>query len=308
MLLQMAGESSKRLLLRDYLYITLGSFLIAIAVTWIFAPNKIVTGGVSGIAILLYHTFHIPISLSSLCINVPLFWLGYKFLGGREYAMKTLYGIVAVTLFLRLTEPLTLNPLTEDTLLASIYGGLFVGTGLGVVFRGRASTGGTDLAAQLFQNWTGLTAGKTLLFIDGLVIAIGGAIFGVERVLYALISLFITSKMIDLVQQGLSMNKVAYIITDHENDVRDTIVHNLSLGCTVIPSFGAYTSRSRQMLMTVVRQSEVTRLKELVRDMDPKAFVIVTDVHEVLGEGFSFARGQQDGQQEPHAPKPSAQD
>jgi len=280
----------RRLLVRDYFYITLGSLLIAVAVTWVFAPNKIVTGGVSGIAILLYYSFNIPISLSSLAINIPLFWLGYKFLGGREYAFKTFYGIIAMTLFLRLTDFLTLHPLTTDTLLAGIYGGLFVGTGLGIVFRGRASTGGTDLAAQLFQNWTGLTAGKTLLFVDGLVLATGGAVFGVERVLYALISLFITSKMIDLVQQGISMNKVAYIITDQEAIVRDTIVHHLCLGCTLIPSFGGYTGADRQMLMTVVRQSEVTRLKELVRELDPKAFVIVSDVHEVLGEGFTLAR------------------
>lgn len=287
---QRRSYTPRTLLIRDYLFITIGSLLVALAVAWVFVPNKTVTGGITGIAILLYYTFGWKVSVTSLLINIPLFWAGYRFLGGREFALKTLYGILSLTLFLQLAEPLKQHPLTNNTLLASIYGGLLLGAGLGIVFRGRATTGGTDLAARLIQNYTGLSAGTLLLVIDGSIIAAAGVIFGIERVLYALISLFITSKTIDLVQQGVAVGKVAYIITEDEEAVRKAILFNLMRGCTKLPSYGGFTGAERPMLMTVVSRSEVSRLKELVRQIDPKAFVIVSDVQEVLGEGFTYAQ------------------
>jgi uncharacterized membrane-anchored protein YitT (DUF2179 family) len=288
LLKQRRNMSFRTLLLLDYLYITLGSFLVAVSVTWIFVPNKTVTGGITGVSILLHHLFDWPISVTSLLINIPLFWAGYRYLGGREFAIKTLYGILVLTLFLQATDGLTSYPLTENSLLASIYGGLVLGAGLGIVFRGRATTGGTDLAARLFQNLTGISAGKLLLVIDGSIIAAAGVIFGVERVLFALISLFITAKTIDLVQQGVGLAKVAYIITEENDKVRERILYNLSRGCTVVPSYGGFTGEQRSMLMVVVSRSEVARLKETVRAIDPRAFIIVSDAQEVLGEGFTL--------------------
>ncbi|MBL0389163.1 YitT family protein [Tumebacillus sp. ITR2] len=289
---QRRSYKPRTLLFLDFLYITVGSLLIALAVTWVFVPNKTVTGGVTGISILLYYMFGWKVSVTSLLINIPLFWAGYRFLGGREFALKTLYGILALTIWLQVLEPLKDHPLTTDTLLASIYGGLLLGAGLGIVFRGRATTGGTDLAARLVQKYTGITAGTLLLVIDGSIVTAAGVIFGIERVLYALISLFITSKTIDLVQQGVAVGKVSYIITDHEEAVRQAILFNLVRGCTKLPSTGGFTGEQRPMLMTVVSRSEVSRLKELVRQIDPRAFVIVSDVQEVLGEGFTYAQDQ----------------
>ncbi|KEO81597.1 YitT family protein [Tumebacillus flagellatus] len=287
---QRRSYNPRTLLFLDYLYITLGSLLVGLAVTWVFVPNKTVTGGVTGISILLYYLFGWKVSITSLCINIPLFWAGFRFLGGREFALKTLYGILALTLWLQFLEPLKQHPLTENTLLASIYGGLLLGAGLGIVFRGRATTGGTDLAARLVQNYTGISAGTLLLVIDGSIITAAGVIFGIERVLYALISLFITSKTIDLVQQGVAVGKVSYIITDREEEVRQAILFSLMRGCTKMQSYGGFTGVERPMLMTVVSRAEVSRLKELVRQIDPRAFVIVSDVQEVLGEGFTFAQ------------------
>jgi len=295
--------SARTLLLLDYLYITLGSCLIAIAVTWVFVPSKTVTGGVTGISLLLYHLFTWPVAWTSLAINIPLFWAGYRYLGGREFALKTLYGILSLTLFLRLTEPFSLYPLTSNLLLASIYGGLLLGAGLGVVFRGRATTGGTDLAARLMQTVTGISAGKMLLVIDGVIIASAGVIFGAERVLYALISLFITAKTIDLVQQGVSTAKVAYIITKHTEQVREATLYILNRGCTEVPSYGGYTGEPRSMLMVVLNRSEVSRLKELVRQADPQAFVIVSDAQEVLGQGFSEPKEGPHGLEHAHSTK-----
>jgi uncharacterized membrane-anchored protein YitT (DUF2179 family) len=287
---QPRAQSPRMLLFLDYLYITIGSLIVAIAVTWIFVPAKMVTGGVTGIALLLYHLLGFPISISSLVINIPLFLAGYRYLGGGEFAIKTLHGIIMLTLFLQATDVLKQHPLTQNSLLASIYGGILLGAGLGIVFRGRATTGGSDLAARLMQNLTGLSAGRMLLFIDGTIIAAAGVIFGIERVLYALISLFITAKTIDLVQQGVPAAKVAYIITRHDNIVREAILFQLGRGCTEVPSYGSFTGEERRMLMTVVTRSEVSRLKELVRALDPKAFVIVSDAQEVLGEGFTLPR------------------
>ncbi|PWK09569.1 YitT family protein [Tumebacillus permanentifrigoris] len=286
---QKKSYSPRRLLFLDYLYITIGSLLVAFAISWVFVPNKTVTGGVTGISILLYYLFGWKVSITSFLINIPLFWVGFRFLGGREFAFKTLYGIISLTFFLSLTEPLKQHPLTTNTLLASIYGGLLLGAGLGIVFRGRATTGGTDLAARLIQNYTGISAGTLLLVIDGSIIAAAGVIFGIERVLFALISLFITSKTIDLVQQGVTVGKISYIITDDEEAVSKAILFNLNRGCTKLPSYGGFTGVERNMLMTVVSRSEVSRLKEIVRQIDPRAFVIVSDVQEVLGEGFTYA-------------------
>lgn len=285
--------SPRQLLLRDYLYITIGSFLIALAVMWVFAPNKTVTGGITGVSILLNHLFDLPISLISFSINIPLFIAGYRFLGGKEFAIKTLYGILTLTLFLQLLAPLSVHALTYNSLLASIYGGLLLGAGLGIVFRGRATTGGTDLAARLVQHATGFPVGSMLLIIDGLIVAGAGLMFGMDRVLYALISLFITSKVIDITQQGVAVGKIAYIITreDDNSAIRDSILYRLGRGCTEVPAFGGFTGTQRSMLMVVVSRNEVSRLKELVREMDPNAFVIVSDAQEVLGEGFSRERG-----------------
>lgn len=277
-------------LLIEILYVTFGSLVVAVSVNWVFVPSQTVTGGVTGVAILLHFLFNIPISVSSFAMNIPLFLAGFRFLGGREFALKTLYGILALTLFLQLTAVLHNYPLTQNTLLASIYGGLLLGSGLGIVFRGRATTGGSDLAARLMQNITGISAGKMLLVIDGAIIAAAGVMFGVDRVLYALICLFITSKTIDLVQQGVAVGKVAYIITDETEAVRNAILYTLERGCTEVPTYGGFTGVERSMLMVVVARSEVSRLKDTVRQMDSKAFVIVSDAQEVLGEGFSHPR------------------
>jgi uncharacterized membrane-anchored protein YitT (DUF2179 family) len=275
--------------IRDYLYITIGAFIIALAVNWIFAPNNTVTGGLTGIGIIVYKITGFPIYYTNLILNVPLFLIGVWKLGGSSFGLKTLYGTFGLSFFLKVTNPLLKHPLTHEALLASIYGGLLLGLGLGIVFRGRATTGGTDLVARLLQHYIGKQPGFLLLFIDGTIIATAAIVFGTERVLYALISLFITSKTIDFVQEGIGQTKVAYIITSKEEEVREGLLFDISRGVTRLQGFGGYTGEERPVLMCVVYQSEVSRLKDLIRSIDPKAFVIVSDAHEVLGEGFTSA-------------------
>ncbi len=270
----------------DLSYVTLGAFLISVAVNWIFVPNQIVTGGLTGVGILFEYAFRLPISVTTLLLNVPLFIAGWKMLGGQAFGFKTLYGFLTLALFIQLNTAMRTIPLTEEPLLASIYGGIVLGAGIGIVFRGRGTTGGTDLLARLVQKLTGLSPGVLLLAIDGTIIASAAVMFSVERILYALVSLYVTGKTIDFIQEGLSRSKVAYIISPYHDQIKREVLHSLDRGVTQLRAVGGYTGEDREILLCVLSQSEVTKLKEVVRSIDPEAFVIVSDAHEVLGEGF----------------------
>lgn len=272
--------------IRDLLLVTIGALLIAVAVNWVFVPNQIVTGGLTGIGILLEYAFHLPISVTTLLLNVPLFIAGWKILGGQAFGFKTLYGFLILAGFIQVTNAMRMIPLTDEPLLASIYGGVLLGAGIGIVFRGRGTTGGTDLLARVVQKLTGFSPGVLLLLIDGLIIASAAIMFSVERILYALVSLYVTGKMIDMIQEGLSRSKVAYIISPFHDRIKSEILHSLDRGVTQLRAMGGYTGEDREILLCVVSQSEVTKLKDLVRSIDQDAFVIVSDAHEVLGEGF----------------------
>jgi uncharacterized membrane-anchored protein YitT (DUF2179 family) len=203
---------------------------------------------------------------------------------GKQFGIKTAVGSIVLPLFVLLTSHLP--PPTHDPLLASLYGGLGVGVGLGLVFRGRGSTGGTDVAAQVIHRVFGVRLGLAVAAMDGLVIISAGIFISLENALYALIGLFATSKTIDIIQTGLQTSKAAYIISKEPDRVAATILHDLDRGLTKLAGVGGYTGDSRPVLLVVVAQNEVMRLKVLVRDVDPDAFIIITNAAEVLGEGF----------------------
>ena len=176
-----------------------------------------------------------------------------------------------------------------NPLLGSLFGGILVGLGLGIVFRGKASTGGTDLAAQIITKFTGLTLGTSIALIDGMIVLAAAVVFDIERGLYALIGLYVTSKTIDLVQVGFGRSKLVYIITTKQMEIRDAIYEDVDRGVTKLTATGGYTDSERPILMVVVHQTEFTKLKQVVKNIDPAAFVIVSDASEVLGEGFKRA-------------------
>ncbi|MGI9952202.1 YitT family protein [Moorellaceae bacterium AZ2] len=277
---------SKRLKreIRSYMGITVGCFLAGLGLVLFLVPNKIAAGGVSGLATVLHYVIGVPVGLTMLALNVPLFVAGLKVLGFR-FGVKTLYGTIILSL---ITDALSLvlRPPTFDPLLAAIYGGILTGAGLGIVFRSGGSTGGTDLAALLFRRFTSLSAGVGLLVVDTLVIALAGIVFSMELALYALLALFLASRAIDTVQEGGGFAKAAVIISDHSAEIARRILTELDRGATGIYGRGVYTNQERELLLVVVQRAEVTRLKNLVADVDPRAFVIVSNVHEVLGEGF----------------------
>lgn len=257
--------------------------VIAASFNLFLNPNRIASGGVSGLSTIVHHLFGVTPALTQWALNIPLFLLGLWLLE-RQYSMKAAVGSVVLPLCVMLTS--NLQPLTTNTLLASIYGGIGLGLGIGIVFRGRGSTGGFSIASQILHKYTGLSLGVSVAVFDGLVILLAGIIFNPEKALYALIGLFVTSKTIDLVQMGFHTSKLAYIISNQTEELREAILYDLDRGFTLLNGTGGYTGNERNVLLVVVSQSEVSRLKLLVKSVDPDAFVVLTDASEVLGEGF----------------------
>ncbi|MFC4322475.1 YitT family protein [Litchfieldia salsa] len=273
-------------LVSEYIHILVGSAFIALAFNVFLLPNQVASGGVSGISIILFTLLGWEPAYVQWAFNIPLFIAGVILLG-KQFGTKTLVGTIFLPLVVYLSRDV--EPATLDPLLGAIFGGIGVGLGLGIVFRGKGSTGGTDLAAQIINKYTGFTLGRCVLIIDGLIVLSAAVVFDIERGLYALIGLFVTSKTIDLVQIGIGNSKMAMIITNQQEKVRNGIIHEIDRGVTKLSAFGGYTDDERPILMCVVDQTEFTKLKQLVKSIDSSAFVIVMDAAEVLGEGFKRA-------------------
>lgn len=269
----------------DYLGITFGSFLIAISLTVFLVPNRIAAGGVSGLATVIYYITSFPIGMTMLVINIPLFFAGLRIMG-IGFGVRTVYGIVVLSVFTDLLQP-HMTSLTDDLLLASIYGGVISGIGLGIVFRSRGSTGGTDVIASLINYFTGVTVGEGLLIADGIVVTLAGIFFSMEVALYAAVTIFITSQTIDVVQEGLNFKKGVLIISDNYSQINKMIVDELNRGVTEFEAKGGYTGREKKVLLCIISRSEVSELKKAVAEIDQDAFIIISNVHEVLGEGFT---------------------
>jgi uncharacterized membrane-anchored protein YitT (DUF2179 family) len=273
-----------------YLSIIVGTFLMAAAVNLVFEPLEMVTGGVSGLAIIIkdftsiWFDGGIPVWLSNILLNVPLF-LGAFLLKGKTFLKNTLFATVSLTLGLYLVP--RVNIVYQDYLLASVFGGIITGTGLGLVFATHSSTGGTDLLAMLINKFKPYySVPQILTVIDGIIV-IGGAIsFGVSKALYAIIAVYITAKVSDGILEGLKFAKMAYIISDQYDEIAKRILANLDRGVTGLSATGMYSSQDKKMLLCVVSKKEIIELTELVAEIDKKAFIIVSDVREVMGEGF----------------------
>ncbi len=260
-----------------------GSFIVAVSFNLFLLPSGIASGGVSGISILVERLLQIEPAYTQWALNIPILIAGWYVLG-TKFALKSVLGSVMLPLFVLLTSAWP-SP-TDNVLLASVFGGLGVGLGLGLVFRGQGSTGGLDTAARILQRYTGLRIGLAIACIDGLVIVSAGIIIAPEIALYALIALFVTSKTIDVVQTGLKSSKVAFIISSQPDAVAQVILTDVNRGLTELTARGGFTGNDKTVLMVVVGQHEVSKLKAAVQNVDPAAFVIISDTAEVLGEGF----------------------
>ncbi|MGE7915273.1 YitT family protein [Lysinibacillus xylanilyticus] len=282
----MNQAQSARDSIMEYVYVVVGAAVIAIGFNVFLLPNQIASGGVSGISTILHGLFGWNPGYVQYAFNIPLFIAGVLLLG-KKFGIKSFIGTVTLPLIVLLTH--SWGPWTDNPLLGALFGGIVVGLGIGLVFKGNASTGGTDLLAQIITKFTGITLGTSVLLIDGIIAISAAIVFDLEKGLYALIGLYVTTKTIDIIQLGFSQSKMVYIITTKQDEIRDAIYAEINRGVTKLPAIGGYTGEARPVLMVVVYQTEFTKLKQLIKSVDPSAFVIVSDAYEVLGKGFKRA-------------------
>ncbi|MBN1192274.1 MAG: YitT family protein [Coriobacteriia bacterium] len=276
---------------RDYTLITIGILITAWGLNAFLIPNRLAAGGVSGLATVFYYLFRdrfgvtVPIGMQMLVMNGILVLIGMK-VKGWCYGVRTLYGMIALSVFVDVLSPFTPHLAANDQLLAVLYGGAVTGAGMGLVFKARGNTGGTDIVAQLLVEKFNLGIGQLMLAVDAVVTLVAAIVLGPDLALYGAVAVFVMGAVIDLVQEGLSVDKAAFIICDEPGRVADAVIHQLGRGATGLVARGLYSSEPREMVFTVVSRREVDALKALVQAVDPKAFVVIADVHEALGEGF----------------------
>lgn len=275
---------------KHYLLIIVGTLLMAVSVNFVYEPIKMVTGGVSGLAIIIKDISSIlieggiPIWVSNILLNIPLF-LGALLVKGRTFLHNTLFATVSFSVALAFVP--TLNIIYDDYLLASVFGGVIGGAGLGLVLVTQSSTGGTDLLSMLIHKYKPYyTVPQILTVIDGLIVIAGAISFGLNKALYAIIAVYITAKVSDGILEGLKFAKMAYVISDKYEDIAKLILTDLDRGVTGISATGMYSNKEKKMLFCVVSKKQIIQLTEIVAKIDPRAFVIVSDAREVMGEGF----------------------
>lgn len=270
----------------EYSLVLIGCFFVAIGFNLFLLPNNIASGGVAGISTLTYAVFGWEPSIVQWAINIPLFLAGVYILG-KKFGLKTLIGTAMLPFFVYVTGDWA--PATPDPLLGAIFGGMSAGLGIGIVFRGKGSTGGIDLAAQILHKYVPLPLGICVALFDGLIVLTATFVFSVEQGLYALIGLFATSRTIDFVQIGFNTSKSMMVITDYVEEVRHVLLKEVDRGVTVWDAEGGYTTKQKKMIMCVVTQGEFSKTKQVIKRTDPNAFIVVTNASEVLGEGFKKA-------------------
>ena len=274
---------SKKIL--QFTEITLGGILVGIALSVFLVRFKIAPGGVSGISTVIHYLTGIRVSTLILLINTPLFILGFLIFD-RAFLVKSIYGTIVSSVA---TEVMTFMPsLTEDILLAAVFGGAIMGAGLSFVLKARGSTGGTDILVLVLRRFLPkLSVGQLFLMIDGIIILVAGAFFqSFETILYSGIALFITTRVTDAILEGLKFARLVYIISDKNEAITREIYSKMNRGVTGLNSFSMYTGKSGRILMCAIRKYEIPNIKEIVRTIDQNAFVIIADVKEVMGNGF----------------------
>lgn len=272
--------------LKDIIYIITGSILVAFSLSAFTVPNKIATGGLTGIATILYYMIGTPVGAVVLGGNIVLISL-QAWLIGRRSAWKTLLSILITSATIELMMNIYgMPPLTTDPILACLYGGLISGVGVGMTFRAGGTTGGVDIISQILHFRYHIPVGDVMLFSNVLVTGLAGYAFGPELALYGLITVFFSSKVIDAVLEGMSVFRTVFIISKFPDEISWAIIEDLHRGVTCLNGVGVYTAKPTSVLLTAVRRKEMPILRQIIYDYDPDAFVIVGDARQILGHGF----------------------
>jgi uncharacterized membrane-anchored protein YitT (DUF2179 family) len=281
----------------SYSLIVIGSIILAAGFVFFISPYKIVPGGVYGIAIVIHYITvglfswapsGLPIGLMGLIMNIPLTYIGIRILGPR-FGVKTIVGFVLTSIFMdAITYLYGEAPLVAgDALLSSIFGGVLVGIGLGLIFKSKATSGGSDIVAMILAKHTRLPLGQLMIYVDSAIVLVGLLVFADWKIpLYSWIVIYVTGKTIDIVLQGMSVDKTLFIISDKYDEIRDRIINDLHRGGTYIPGKGMYNGSDKTIIFTVVNRREMALLEEFIHEIDPKAFLTVLEANEILGEGF----------------------
>lgn len=289
--------------IQDYFLIALGALIQAISLRMFFVPANLASGGVTGISQLINHFTGWPIGLMVFLGNLPLFALGWRFLGGRRFALRTATAIATYSLFTDLLLKLPafgptgaatalINDLRGDIFLNALYGAIVSGIGYGLVYRARGTSGGSDILARILNNWRGISMTQSYLVVDTAVILSAGFVFGWKLALYAMITLYVSGLVAETVLEGGGTVRTALIVTAKPEEISTRVIEELERGVTFLDATGAYTGKSRPVLYCVITRAEVATLKSIVRELDPDAFMVIGIAHEALGEGFRPLRAQ----------------
>lgn len=268
----------------DYLLILIGAFVMGFAIKNLYTPINLVTGGVSGIAIIMKNVSGIPLWITNTICNIPLFLAAWN-MKGWQFIKRTLFATAALSVSLYVLPEKAF--LTDDLVLTALFGGIVCGAGTGFVFLSQATTGGTDMLAALLQKkMRHYSIAQIMQVLDGMIVILGAAIFGIRYALYALIAIYATAKVSDGLLEGLKFSKQAYVISDYYQEIAQAVMTRMERGVTALDAVGMYSGEGKKMLFCVVSKKEIVKLREIVAEFDKKAFLIVTDVREVFGEGF----------------------
>ena len=282
-------KTMKKEVFYAYLHIIVGCLIGGMAYPLFLIPCGIAPGGLTGVGIICHHLFSWPVGTVSLVLNIPLFILSYRQMG-PVFAFRSL---IAMTLFSLSIDLLPFAPMTEDPLLATLFGGILLGVGLGMIMRGGATTGGTDMMARLLHKHISFLSVGVLLFAMDFIVIVAAAVFiGANEALYAIIDIYASSKMIDAVLIGLTADKACFIISDAWEKVSERILTEMNRGATQLKARGAWSKEERPVVMSVVSRNELSTIKKIVQEEDENAFMFVTEAYEALGEGFSSFRDE----------------
>lgn len=274
-------------LVKDLLIILGGAAVQALALRLFLVPTDLVVGGVTGVAQILYHFIHTPIGLVTLLGNIPLFLIGWRYLGGPRFVIRTIWAIVATSLITDLLIRFSgVDPISSDILLNTLFGGVLFGVGMGVVYLGKGTSGGTDILGKVLNKRWGMSLSTAYMITDALVVLAAGFVWGWDNALYALVVIYLSGVAVDTVSQGVSVVRVVMIFTKELELVNQAIITKLERGTTILSAKGGYTLEERPVLYCVLARSEVSLLKAIVHEADPDAFLVIGHANEALGYGF----------------------
>ncbi len=266
--------------------VVLGASIYAMGIQWFFAPVQMVSGGLTGVSMIINLLTNLPVGVMVFVLNIPIFIVALKKFGFR-FMLFSLIGMIASSIALDLVSLLNVH-VTDDPFLAAIYGGVITGLGCGIIYSADATSGGTDVIAKLIRGrYPYVNFGTFILLLDAVVVTVYALIFKkFENAMYTVIAVFIAAKVIDMVLYGASQSKLCHIISEYSDEIKDAIVATLHRGVTLLQGKGAYSGQDKQILLCVVKRQQIVEIKKIVKNIDKKAFVIVTDTRDVFGEGF----------------------